>query len=142
VSVSGQGAPRAGGLSKKLSDEAVERILKGDLAGAGSLLVEAVNADGDNFEARMNLCFLAAKTGDAPPGAENCGEAVFLSVKPPKHSIASKDRLPPAYYSRGAFYFKIGDKAKACLDMRRAMEAASSGRPPARKRLQAACVER
>jgi len=139
---SGKGAPRAGGASKKLSDEAVERILKGELAGAGPLLAEAVKADGDNFEARMNLCYLAAKTGDAPLGEENCGEAVFLSIKPPKHSIVSTDRLPSAYYSRGVFYLKTGDKVKACLDLHRAVEAAPSWRPPARKELEAACAKR
>lgn len=142
VRASVKGTPRAGGYSKKLSDEAVERILKGDLAGARALLLEAVRADGDNFEARSDLCFLAEKTGDAAQGEENCGEAVFLSVKPPKHSIALKDRLPSAYYSRGAFYFKLGDKVKGCLDMRRAMEAAPSGWPPARKQLETACAKR
>jgi tetratricopeptide (TPR) repeat protein len=141
VPVSGLGELRAGGASKKFSDEAVERILKGDLAGARGLLAEAVKADEDNFEARMTLCFLAARTGDVSLGEENCGEAVFLSVKPPKHSIALKDRLPSAYYSRGVFYFKVGDKAKACLDMRRAVEAAPSGWPPARKELESSCAK-
>jgi len=137
--VSGKGSVRAGGSSKKLSDEAVELITSGDLAGAKSLLTEAVKADGDNYEARMNLCFLAAKTGDLRLGEENCGEAVFLAAKPPRHSITSKDRLPAALFSRGEFYFRAGDKAKACQDMRRATEAAPSGWPPARKALTAAC---
>jgi|GEM_PF-1456132 len=142
VSAQGRGELRAGGPSKKLSDEAVERILKGDLAGARSLLAEAVSADRDNFEARMDLCFLAGKTGDVPLGEENCGEAVFLSVKPPKHSLVPKDRLSSAYYSRGVFYFKVGDKAKACRDMRLAIEASPSGWPPARQELETACAKR
>ncbi len=133
------GSARGGGLSKKLSDEAVELIKKGDLPGAGSLLAEAVKADGDNFEARMDLCFLATKTGDLRLGEENCGEAVFLALKPPKHSVISKDRLPAALYSRADFYFKIGDKAKACLDLRRASEASPPARSGGRKAFLESC---
>lgn len=135
-----EGSARAGGSSKKLSDEAAGLIIKGDLAGARPLLAEAVKEDGDNFEARMDLCFLATKTGDLRLGEENCGEAVFLALKPPKHSVISKDRLPAALCSRGEFYLKAGDKAKACLDLRRASEAAPPGWPEARKAFLAACA--
>lgn len=137
---SGDGAPRAGGLSKTLSDEAVNRMLKNDLARARPLLVEAVSADRDNFEARMNLCFLAAKTGDVELGEEHCGEAVFLSLKPPKHSLVRPDGLSAAYCSRGFFYLRAGDKGRACRDLEMALESAPPGWP-APGELKAACAK-
>jgi tetratricopeptide (TPR) repeat protein len=136
-------AARDGGVSKKISDEAVELIRNNDLGGARALLIEAVAKDGDNFEARMNLCFLATKVGDVPLGEENCSEAVFLAVAPPKHAVPSKDRLPSAFYSRGLFYLKIGNKAEACRDLRRAAAEAHSDWPSAaeaREQAEKACA--
>lgn len=141
--LAGKGTLREGGPSKKMSDEAVELIKKGDPAGAKALLAEAVKSDGDNFEARMSLCYLAAKTGDVPLGEEHCSEAVFLAVEPPKHSIVLKDRLPSAFYARGLFYLGAGNTAEACLDLRKALEEAPSGWPPAaeaRERAEKACA--
>ncbi|MEI7529973.1 MAG: tetratricopeptide repeat protein [Elusimicrobiota bacterium] len=131
-------AVRDGGLSKKLSDEGVELITKNDLAGAQALLTRAVAEDGENFEARMDLCYLAIKTGDVQLGEEQCGEAVFLAVAPPKHAVISKDRLSSAFYSRGLFYLTTGNKTAACGDLRRAASEAPPGWPPAVETLERA----
>ncbi len=138
----GKNDARDGGESKKISDGAVELIIKGDLAGARALLIEAVAKDKDNFEARMNLCSLAMKSGDVPLGEEHCNEAVFLAVAPPKHAVPSKDRMPSAFYSRGLFYLETGNKAEACRDLKRAAAEAPSDWPSAaeaREQAEKAC---
>lgn len=114
------GTPRPGGESKKLSDAAVALIGKGDLKGAVAMLESAVAADPENFDARISLCSLAAGSSEVRSGGEHCDEAVLLAAEPPRHAFFMKTGLPAAFYARGLFYLKTGDRAQACGDLKKA----------------------
>ena len=111
--------------SEKLSDAAVAEITKGGFGSAGKLLLKAVDKDGDNFEARMNLCFLAARIADVRLGEDHCGEAVYLAVFPPRHSLMPKDGAASALYSRGLFYIAVKNQAEGCRNILKAVQLAS-----------------
>jgi len=129
--------------SKKLSDDAAEELKKGGFGRAKALLLESVADDRDNFEARMDLCFLAWKNGDGPLGEEHCGEAVHLSSFPEKHALLLKDSRAAALYSRGLFYFRIKKRKEGCEDLGKALELAAAqwpSLPEAREQLRKNCA--
>lgn len=115
--------------SKEISDAAVEALRAGDRPRALALLLAAAEKNPENFEARMNLCFLAAAEGDAALGEEHCGEAVYLSAFPGRHALLLKDSRPSALLLRGNFYLKVKNAAEACRDFREAAAAAPEGWP-------------
>jgi tetratricopeptide (TPR) repeat protein len=117
--------------AKKISDAAVDELRRGGYHRAKELLLAAVERDGNNFEVRMNLCFLAGETADVPLGEEHCGVAVYLSAFPEKHSIMPKDSGAAALYSRALFHFKVKKREEGCQDLKKALEVASAGWPPA-----------
>lgn len=110
--------------ARELSDAAVELIAGKDLRGAAALLERAAALDPENFQARMNLCYLAGRR--AAPGG-HCDLAVFLAAVPPAGKPQAPDALASAFYSRGEFFYRSGKKAAACADLRRAREAATPG---------------
>ncbi|HCC46667.1 MAG TPA: hypothetical protein DEQ38_00890 [Elusimicrobia bacterium] len=115
--------------SKEISDAAVEALRAGDRPRARNLLLAAVEKSPENFEARMNLCFLAAAESDAALGEEHCGEAVYLSAFPGRHALLLGDSRPSALLLRGSFYLKVKNVAEACRDFREAGAAAPEGWP-------------
>lgn len=118
-------APAPGAAkARELSDAAVALITGRDLRGAAALLERAAALDPENFQARMNLCYLAGRR--AAPGG-HCDLAVFLAAVPPAGKPPAPDALASAFYSRGDFLYRSGRKAAACADLRRAREAAAPG---------------
>lgn len=116
--------------AKRLSDKAVDKILKGDLAAARELLERASETDPDSLETRLTACSLAARLRDAAFGEAQCGEAVYLASFPPYHARPVPDGQAAAFFSRAIMRLETGGK-ESCADLARALKKASAAWPQA-----------
>jgi len=80
-------------LAKKLSDQAVDKIFKGDLNAAEKLSEEALKKDPFSAEALMNLCSLRQKAGQAEQALEACQRASSAVNQDPANKTASLEML-------------------------------------------------
>jgi tetratricopeptide (TPR) repeat protein len=128
---------------KRLTDKAVTKILKGELAAARELLKRAAEADPDSLETRLTACSLAARLRDAAFGEAQCGEAIYLASFPPYHARPVPDGQAAAFFSRAVMRLETGGR-ESCADLTQALKKASAAWPQAAeaKTLAARCSKK
>ncbi len=108
--------------SKKLSDEAVAKLLKGESAASGRLLLEALKANPFNAEALITLCSLKYSDGELRTALAFCDgvPGAAASRYPDSGLVLAADSLR----LKALIYARLGRQAAAAAALKAALAAA------------------